>query len=565
MVAEKSAKSATPASASLKAERDRFVALAFCWADALIELDDNEKVVFAGGATAPLLGRKSKDLIGLPVGDLIAPPDRALLRSLLSIARKRGRIENVGIRLQGTGGATAPLSFAGYRLDDLGGHYFLAFRMATAAAKAAARGATRDADSGLYDANGFADVITQHIETRDAKSEDSQMTLIALPDFEELRERMGEEEEHNLLNTVGACLRASSVDGDSAARIADDRYGLVHDNDLDIDGLESQIVDFTREFDPQGIGVQVETATIEVDAEALAEEDLASGLIYTINQFRTAKGSEFNIKNLSTNLSILANKAAKSVSDFKHVVAEAKFDIAFQPIIDVATGEIHHYEALCRFHASDKDASPYEYITFAEETGLIADFDMAMASKVMQWLANTPRYRVAINISGFSVSNLKYVDDLNKLLRGNTWARDRAIFEITESARLEDLGAANHFIQTLRKQGHEVCLDDFGAGAANFQYLSTLEVDVVKLDGSAVRNAQRARKGKAFLKALVGLCRELDIDTIAEMVDDESGLRFIRDCGVKYVQGYLFGKPSRDIKVFEKQRMKHLFPSSRRS
>jgi len=86
-------------------------------------------------------------------------------------------------------------------------------------------------------------------------------------------------------------------------------------------------------------------------------------------------------------------------------------------------------------------------------------------------------------------------------------------------------------------------------------------VDIVKLDGSAVRNAQKAHKGKAFLKALVELCRELGVGTIAEMIDEEKGLVFVRECGVQYVQGYLFGKPNTDTSTFKKLIDLHMFPN----
>lgn len=238
---------------------------------------------------------------------------------------------------------------------------------------------------------------------------------------------------------------------------------------------------------------------------------------------------------------------------FNHVVNEADFDIAFQPIVEVRTGKIHHFEALVRFHHHAPDHSPFEHITIAEESGLISEFDLAMAGKAIAWLAQAPeKYQVAINVSGHSVGNPLYVEGLDSLLADNPWTVSRLMFEITESARMDDLPSANQFIQNLRQQGYEVCLDDFGAGAANFQYLSTLEVDVVKLDGTALRNARNATKGRAFLKALTDLCHDLKVGTIAEMVDDAESLEFIRECGVQYAQGYLFGKPSTDIKAFEK-------------
>lgn len=147
--------------------------------------------------------------------------------------------------------------------------------------------------------------------------------------------------------------------------------------------------------------------------------------------------------------------------------------------------------------------------------------------------------------------DIEKLKDLQELLKLNFWARGKLLFEITESSRIADLATANRFFQTLRDEGYEVCLDDFGAGAASFQYLASLEVDVVKLDGSAVKNALVAKKGKAFLSALARLCRDIDVETIAEFIDDENTLNFVRECGVDYVQGFMFGEPSTEIEVFQ--------------
>ena len=554
---------------TMRGERDRFVALAFCWADLLLELDSNETVVFAAGATQPLLGRSAEDLVGLALPELIVERDRSLVQALLGIARKHGRIENVAVRLQGARGTTPLLTFAGYRLEDLEGHFFLAFRMgAPGREEGAGRHLTRDAESGLYDAVAFTEVVSRHLQPGDKGGDDSLMTLLLLPDYDSFSARLDAESNRNLLTTFGACMRAHSVDGDAAARIGTDRWGLLHSPDLDVADLETQMHEFARDADPAGKGVRVESATVEVDTEEVRGEDLANGLVYAINRFRTAKGKDFTIKSLSTSISALVSAATKSVTAFKRVVADADFNIAFQPIIDVTTGDIHHYEALVRFHTEKRSQSSYEYIRFAEETGLIQDFDLAMVQKVLDWLSKAPRnkgYIVAVNVSGHSVASLAYVAALHTLLKDNTWVRGRLMFEITESARMEDLTVANRFIQGLRGEGYTVCLDDLGAGAANFEYLSALEVDVVKLDGSALRSAQTTRRGKAFLISLTNLCRDLDVLTVGEMVGDEKSLEFIRECGVQYAQGYLFGRPSTDIRSFEKTVPADLFPARRRS
>jgi EAL domain-containing protein (putative c-di-GMP-specific phosphodiesterase class I) len=549
---------------SLRVERDRFVALAFCWADVLLELDPAGKVLYAAGPSLAVLGAKPETLLGRPIEALVDPAEVTLLRQLLALAARHGRIENVTARFRTPHGPTLPLALAGYRLDELGGHYFLALRTGAPPPKSAKEAPlVREPHGGLYDAESFSRLAGERLAAAHREKRQARMTLLALPNYDDLRQRLDEDAHGRLLSTVGACLRAHSVDGDSAGHIADGRYGLIHDVAVDVGRIENQVAEFAREADPARQPAKVETATVHVDPVLVSQEDLARGLVYTINRFRDAKGRDFSIKNLSTNLSSLVSQAMTTVNSFKKVVEASDFDVVFQPIVDVATGRIHHYEALARFHTARPDESPYEYITFAEETGLIWDFDIAMARKVLVWIEGLPAgtpCKVAVNISGSSVGTLTYVAELHKLLRAKPWARERLLFEITESSRMGDLATANKFIQSLRGEGYEVCLDDFGAGAANFQYLSLLEVDVVKLDGSAVRNAQRGHKGRAFLMALTGLCRHLGVATIAEMVDDEKGLTFVRDCGVEYVQGYLFGRPDHDIAAFDLSPFKALFP-----
>ena len=539
-------------SKAMRSERDRFVALAFSWADMLVELDGDGRVAFSAGPTALLLGRTPKDLLGMAAGELTAEADRPLMAKLLKAAAKKGRFDPVAIRMQSAAGNPVPLTVAGHRLGDLDGHYFLAFRMGQRGQKVEA---PSPGTSGLYDAQSFSEVAARALED----NEENRLSLVALPGYESLSQRLDGEAEAELKDAIGACLKSGSADGSSAALLSEGRYGLIHDAEFDLDDLGKRIAEITSKADPAGKGVEVESATVENDGISVSEEELANGLVYAINQFRTAKGSDFTIGSFSTDLSSLVSEASEVVNEFKRIVAAADFDVNFQPIVEVAGGGIHHYEALCRFRASAKGKSTFEYMCFAEETGLIPEFDIAMAKKAVTQLANLPRgVCIAINISGHSVEDTDYVTALNALLRANAWARGRIMFEITESARMSDLDAANQFIQRLRGQGCEVCLDDFGAGAANFQYLSALEVDVVKLDGAAVHHAKKARKGTAFLKALVGLCRDLRVETIAEMIEDEKDFEFVRKCRVQYVQGYLFGKPSPDVTSFSSAKTKRM-------
>ena len=549
-------------SESMKSERDRFVALAFCWADFLLEVDLNETIVFAGGPWIGLTGITAEALKGRTLTEIVHPEDMGLMKSLLGVARRQGRIEDVDIRFKGEQTKGLPISFAGYFLEDLDNHYFLAMRVSrSAGAGLVAGGHTREGGSNLFDADSFADVLGGKLKSaKDSGLKDNQLTLIDMAGMDDLKDRLDEGQQAELEKALGVYLRANSVDGDSAAVLDEGKFGLVHADDLDLEGLQTQLADVAKGFDPEKKGVEVQAATMQVDAENISEQDLANGLVYAINRFKDQGASGFSMHELSTNLSDLVKDAASKVSTFKNTVANRDFHLVYHPIVDVMTGEVHHYEALTRFQ---EGVSPFEIITMAEETGLIPEFDLAVVEKGLEFLNTIPRnspMSIAINISGQSVASDWYVDNLHKILMDNKWAEGRLMFEITESAKMEDLDRANNFIQRLRKDHYHVCLDDFGAGAASFGYLMRLEVDVVKLDGPVVKDAQRARRGKALLESMATLCKNLGIQTIAEMVDDKQGIEFVRKCGIDYAQGYLFGKPNADTKAFNMAQHIHLFP-----
>ncbi len=537
---------------SLKAERDRFVAFAFCWADIVLELDLNFNIAFAGGAISPLTGKTEASLIGKPVTEIIAKDDHPLFIQVVSSSDNQSRIENVSVRLQGPNKPTPPIEMMGYRVKDLDNNLFLAFRLGPNFGRSYS--ANTDPESGLLDQDSFVQAAQASIKSGAAKGEEIEMTMLDMDQLQEIANSLGNEDASFFMSSVGSYLKSSSLGGNTAGRISEGKFGIVHKAGFEVDDLQDKLSDMASKATDGKVDLEINASTMEVDAETISEEDLANGLAYTINQFKNTRGADFNTGSLTRNMSALVQEAHEKIAVFKKVVKEREFFIAFQPIIGTRSGKIHHYECLARFRGEYAGKSPYEYIVFAEETGLIPQFDIAMAQLALSWLGQQPKgkgYHIAVNISGYSVGDKNYVAELIKLLRDNAWANESLMFEITESSRLESLEEANKFIQELRKMGFKVCLDDFGAGAASFQYLSTLEVDIVKLDGSAIRNALKAPKGRSFLIALGNLCRDLGVETIAEQIDDPRGLTFVRDCGVGNVQGFLFGKPSPNVNDFD--------------
>ena len=371
----------TPTSA-----RDRFVAFAFCWADMLVELDTSKRVLFAVGATKALLGVGPEAVIGKNFMDMVSPKDRVLVDELLFMTSKKGRIDNVTIRLQGERGLTPPIAFAGYMLPDLKDHYFLALRtQAHLDAKGnTEEGVERDKSTGLLSGDSFSEMAVQKL-----KDNNAELTLVNLPGFQAFYDTLSEDEREVLHNTVGTTLRANSLGGDSAGEVGDGKFGIVHEAGLDVAALEAKLAEATKAFDPKGKGVEVQVATVEMDMAGVNEGDLAKGLVYTINHFKEQVGDKFNVKDIAANMDNLVKEAVQSLNNFRNLTSANDFQVAFHPILDARTGSVHHYEALVRFNGNFEE-SPYKYITFAEEAGLIPEFDIAMARKCVDWPAQEP-------------------------------------------------------------------------------------------------------------------------------------------------------------------------------
>ena len=250
---------------------------------------------------------------------------------------------------------------------------------------------------------------------------------------------------------------------------------------------------------------------------------------------------------------------AADVLAARQLIEGRKFDIAFQPVVSLDTGAFHHLEALLRLPSGQ---SPAQFIHLAEVSGLIADLDLAVTKETVKRLIGVAEKgrptSVAVNLSGRSLSTPGFAQRLSEALSVRRTLSQLVILEITDSGAIADLRAANVFIQTMRSAGFKVTLDDFGARGAAFEQLRQIEVDYIKIDGSFIREARKNDRGKAFILAMTTLCRALGVTAIAEQVEDPATIDFLRECGVSYGQGFLFGRPMPDADLLVGESMSQI-------
>jgi EAL domain-containing protein (putative c-di-GMP-specific phosphodiesterase class I) len=218
-----------------------------------------------------------------------------------------------------------------------------------------------------------------------------------------------------------------------------------------------------------------------------------------------------------------------------------QFELHWQPIVDLDTRAVHHFEGLTRFGAGN---GPAPVIHMAEELGLIESFDLAVLEKAVARLM-APGGRtltLAVNVSAHSLAGDAYVAALLRMTQLDPALRRRLMIEVTETAALADVEAADRRLATLRAAGVRACIDDFGAGAASFDWLRGLAVDFVKIDGAFVRRLEKDPRTSTLIAHLVALCASLKVEVIGEMIEDETTADQLRDLGVRYGQGWLFGR-----------------------
>ncbi len=332
---------------------------------------------------------------------------------------------------------------------------------------------------------------------------------------------------------VTAVLQATSIDGASAARLSPERFALVRTADC-----QNDIAAEVREAGAaEGLELAVRTTEAALSGSAPAES--------TVRALRFALETcirDGGIEDAGVAFSESLKRTLKEAERFRAMVKTRDFALEYQPIVDLATGVTHHFEALARFGSR----GPADSIRLAEELGLIGGFDLAVAEKALQQLRR-PGFgltRIAVNVSGASLGANAYVDGLLRLTATEPDIRGRLLVEVTETAAVADIEAAARRLTTLRRAGIRVCLDDFGVGAASLDYLHRLPADTVKIDGRFVRDIATDSRGRDLVSRLVELCADLKMSTIAEMIETEEQADAIRALGVGYGQGWLFGRPA---------------------
>lgn len=522
----------------VKLQRERFLAFSFAMADLLIELDAEGRIVFVAGACRRFFGLDDASLMGRPLVEQIAAEHQPLVGQLLKQLDAGRRIPPVEIAVERVGSGHEKALLCGYALP----HQTVKYMTLGAPERfqgVLTEGGDRDLESGLHSAESFAERARQLVESDDETAGELTMTFMELEGLEQLERSVSAGTYKHLIGEVAAFLRLQSVGGDAAGRLDQGRFGVIIGNNVDHAHLASGLAAAV----PDTRSLTVSTHSQQLRPAGLSPDKASRALIHTLRRFQSEGLTDAVRADPSSQFRDLLHQTLKGIERFQEVIERDHIALAYQPIVELDGGRLHHYEVLARL---PDGASPFEWVTLGESIGMIAAFDLTIVRKALADLSDRsagPDLRLAVNLSAQSLQDEVFLDAMEVLLRQHAALRPRLSFEVTESAEIRDFKSVDGAIQRLRRQGCEVGLDDFGAGSASFQYLQALEIDFVKIDGAYVRAMAESSRDRALIKGMASICSDLGVSLIAEMIETDEQVALLKSMGVKLGQGYRFGKP----------------------
>ena len=233
-------------------------------------------------------------------------------------------------------------------------------------------------------------------------------------------------------------------------------------------------------------------------------------------------------------------------ADLEVALSKREFELDFQPILDIASGEVVGAEALMRWRSPSRGlVSPENFIPVAEETGLIVQLGDWALRKACSAAAGWPRdIRIAVNVSAAQVKSGGFARSVISALAHSGLPANRLELEITETVMMDESDTVLKTLSQLRGLGVRIALDDFGTGYSSLGYLRRFPVDKIKIDRSFIHDLDR-RDTAAIVRTVIGLGAELGITVTAEGVETEAQLEMLHKAGCGEAQGYLIGMPAK--------------------
>jgi diguanylate cyclase (GGDEF)-like protein/PAS domain S-box-containing protein len=529
--------------------------------DAILLLDEEGNVTYANSAAERLFVKPAVELGGTKLSELLAEPFADEYADVLQrfaageVPTVLGQRRDVVAKQPGGSYAAMELTLSEVQV---GAVRFLAavghdIRERKQEETRLRQLAHQDALTGLVNRTSFEEALTQHVEYADRYGSHGAVIVLGVDTFKYVNEALGvaagDEVLVGLSNLIKARLRKTDVLG----RVGADVFGILApgtDREQALT-LAEELLGIARRhafvINGEGIRVTLSAGISYLDGRAVGGADFlaeAESALHTAKESGRDRALAFDPDGHTE-----VDDRRAWTERVRLATERGLFVLVSQPIVSLASNQATQHEVLLRMRDDGGGlVEPGAFLATAERFGLIGGIDRWVMRQAVKLIAAHNReghdLRLEVNLSGMTMGDARFPDEVRKELTSSGIDPASLIFEVTETAAVADIEHARLFAQSLARVGCRFALDDFGAGYASFYYLKHLPISYLKIDGEFIRELPGSHTDQLIVKALVDVCKALEIKTIAEFVTDQRTMDMARDLGVDFAQGYHLGKPA---------------------
>jgi diguanylate cyclase (GGDEF)-like protein len=377
------------------------------------------------------------------------------------------------------------------------------------------------------------------------------LLMIDLDGFKQVNDTMGHVNGDLLLQEVAGRLTHSVRGYDTVARLGGDEFAVLLPRLTapdEADEIAHRVLSALRQpFVRDGvvlevggsIGIAIYPNDCENAEQLLQHADIA---------MYVAKRGRLGVQGYAAHQDAGTAQQLTMLAQLRSALDRNLIEVHYQPKVDTGTGRIRGVEALARWHHPERGMiGPLEFIPLAEQNGLIDQLTHQVLAQSLnqcrQWRADGIHLPVAVNLSTRCLADPALIDVVAGLLRDTEVEPGMLTLEITESAMIANAEEAIAVLTKIRELGIRLSIDDFGTGYSSMAHLHQLPIDELKIDKRFVSRIGAEAKGRVIVRAIVGLAHGLDLQVVAEGVEDRATLEQLRLLGCGIGQGYLFSKP----------------------
>ncbi|MEH6578452.1 MAG: EAL domain-containing protein [Amphritea sp.] len=379
------------------------------------------------------------------------------------------------------------------------------------------------------------------------------LMYLDLDDFKRVNDSMGHDAGDSLLRQIADRLNGCVRSSDLVARLGGDEFGILlldSESVRDVSRIAEKLIETIEQpvmlrnksfVVSTSVGITMIPADGEDVASILRNADMA--------MYSAKKAGKRNFSFYDKSLQSEAVAKLQLEDDLGVAVNQQQFVLHYQPIIELSSGELNGYEALIRWQHPERGLLyPDKFIGVAEESGMIVDIGYWVIQAVCNQIKlsesdSSPHSRFSINLSPKQFKDPLLLENIRNIVRKADVDASLLELEVTESSVMEDVDDAIATLAQLKEMGISVAIDDFGTGYSSLALLKHLPVDRLKIDRSFIRDLETDRNDKKIVQGVISMAHKLQLNVVAEGIENETQLQLLKHYQCDLGQGYLFSKP----------------------